>query len=140
MKRLLIILLSLLVSGNGFFEDGTEDTTIVIRGKVIKLRFGDRHVIEIVWATGAKDWRFRGGIVPSKEYGNEEKEFDEQRAKELVKFNNGNTSFINNSNHKKDSVEKNREWVAGKSLKECMGEKKLIDKNVIKCRDGYFNN
>lgn len=29
-------------------------------------------------------------------------------------------------------------WVNGKSLKECMGENKVLNNNAIQCHNGYF--
>lgn len=29
-------------------------------------------------------------------------------------------------------------WVNGKSLKECMGENKILNNNTIQCHNGYF--
>lgn len=29
-------------------------------------------------------------------------------------------------------------WIAGKSLKECMGAKRVINEETFKCRNGYF--
>ncbi len=34
--------------------------------------------------------------------------------------------------------EKSKIWVEGKSLKECMGDKKVLNNNAIQCHNGYF--
>ncbi len=34
--------------------------------------------------------------------------------------------------------EKSKIWVEGKSLKECMGNQKVLNNNTIQCHNGYF--
>ncbi len=56
--------------------------------------------------------------------------------------NNCNVGNINNpTNTNTQNIITNKQprvWVAGKSLKECMGNQKIIDNSTIQCQRGYF--
>lgn len=42
------------------------------------------------------------------------------------------------TNREKKEKRKNKVWVEGKSLRECMGGEKTINNNVIMCQSGHF--
>ena len=55
--------------------------------------------------------------------------------------NNSNSGDVNNTTKTEAQSITNKQppvWVAGKSLKECMGNQKIIDNNTIQCQRGYF--
>lgn len=42
------------------------------------------------------------------------------------------------TNQEKKQERKNKVWVEGKSLRECMGSSNTINNNVVMCQSGYF--